>query len=74
MSAGLAETQAATEEMQQQAASQGVTLLPPTPGYGGNMTTDLLSRLAERSESIQNELSSTEGDALSLGVEAGDLR
>jgi hypothetical protein len=74
LSGEVAETQAVTEEMQEQAASQGITLIPPTPGNGGNMTTDLIERLDARADNIQNELSNVEDDARSLGAQPGDLR
>ena len=74
LSGALAETQAATENMQNQAASQGITLIPPAPGNGGNMTTDLIERLDARVGNIQNELGNVEDDARSLGAQPGDLR
>lgn len=74
LSAELAETQAVTADMHDQAAAQGINLLPVTPGNGGNMTTNLLSRLADRSETLQSEASNVEADALSLGVQPSDLR
>jgi hypothetical protein len=74
LSGEISETQAVAADMQQQAASQDISLLPSRPGEGGNMTTDLLSRLADRSESLQNEASSVEDEALSQGVQPGDLR
>ncbi len=60
--------------MQEQAASHGITLTPPTPGNGGNMTTDLIERLNHRADSVQNELSNVEDDARSLGAQPGDFR
>ena len=59
--------------MHDQAAAQGINLLPVTPGNGGNMTTNLLSRLADR-PNLQSEASNVEADALSLGVQPSDLR
>ncbi len=41
----LAENQATLEAMQQQAAAQGITLLPSVTGNGGNLTTNLLDNL-----------------------------
>jgi hypothetical protein len=74
LSAELAETEAVTADMHQQAAAQGFTLLPVAPGNGGNMTTNLLSRISAQSDSLQSETSNVEADALSLGVQPGDLR
>jgi hypothetical protein len=74
LSSELAETQSAAADMQQQAAANGASLLPPTPGFGGNMTTDLQLRLAARADSLRNQISDTEGDALNLNVPPGDLR
>lgn len=70
----IAQTQAATADMQRQAASQNINLLSPASGQGGNMTTDMLARLAARSDDLQNQASSVEGEALSLGAQPGDLR
>jgi hypothetical protein len=74
LSGEISQTQAQVADMQQQAALQNISLLPSTPGQGGNMTTDLLSRLANRSENLQNEASGVEDQALSQGVQPGDLR
>jgi len=74
LSGEISETQDAVADMQQQAASQNINLLPSRPGEGGNMTTDLLSRLADRSEDLQNEASSVEDEALSQGVQPSELR
>jgi hypothetical protein len=70
----LAKTQSVAADMRQQAAANGTSLLPPTPGFGGNMTTDLQSRLAARADKLQNEINNTAGDALGLGTPPGDLR
>ena len=50
-------------DMSAQAASRGASLLPPTPGFGGNMTTDLIQRLDSRASNIQSALNETEDAA-----------
>jgi len=70
----LAENQATLEAMQQQAAAQGITLLPSVPGNGGNLTTNLLDGLSSQVDSLQNTLTDAEDDARTLGVQPGDLR
>jgi hypothetical protein len=60
LSSELAATQAELGDMSSQAASIGATLQPPTPGFGGNMTTDLIERLDNRAGEIQRELEQTE--------------
>jgi hypothetical protein len=46
--------------MSEQATSLGANLQPPTPGFGGNMTTDLIERLDNRASEIQGALDQTE--------------
>lgn len=70
----LAEVQGVVAGMQDQLSAQGMTLLKPTPGEGGNMTTDLLDRLDSRADALQSEISSAEDAAQGFGVPAGDLR
>jgi hypothetical protein len=70
----LTEVQGAVAGMHDQASSQGITLLPPTPGDGGNMTTDLLERLDSRATDLQSVISSAQDEAKGLGVPPGDLR
>lgn len=64
----LAEIQDSLAGMHDQFAAQGITLLQPRPGEGGNMTTDLLSRLDNRASALQNEIKGAEDDARALGV------
>jgi hypothetical protein len=45
----------------------GASLLPPTPGFGGNMTTDLIERLDNRASEIQSALEQTEDTARRIG-------
>jgi hypothetical protein len=70
----LAETQATLDAMQQQAAAQNITLNPITPGEGGNLTTNLVTNLNDRVDTLQNALSDAEDNARTLGVQPGDLR
>jgi hypothetical protein len=60
LSSELAATQVELGDMSSQAASIGATLQPPTPGFGGNMTTDLIERLDNRASEIQRALDQTE--------------
>jgi hypothetical protein len=70
----LAGVQATVASMQDQAASLNATLQPPTPGFGGNPTTDLLERLDAQSAVLQGVIDSADDAARSLGVPPGDLR
>jgi hypothetical protein len=63
----LAATQEQLAAMSEQAAALGANLLPPTPGYGGNMTTDLIERLDNRANEIQSALEQTEDAARQVG-------
>jgi hypothetical protein len=69
--AQLADELNATQEqlaaMSEEAAALGANLLPPTPGYGGNMTTDLIERLDNRANEIQSALERTEDAARRVG-------
>jgi hypothetical protein len=46
--------------MSEQAAAQRANLQPPTPGFGGNMTTDLIERLDNRASEIREALDQSE--------------
>jgi hypothetical protein len=70
----LAQVHGVVADMQDQQAAQNMTLLPPTPGNGGNMTTDLLERLDNRANALQSEINNAEDAARSQGVPPGDLR
>jgi hypothetical protein len=70
----LAQTRQVVADMHEQAAGQGITLLQPTPGDGGNMTTNLLQNLDDRASTLQNQISAVEDDALSAGVEPSALQ
>ena len=63
----LSATQEELAAMSEQAAALGANLLPPTPGYGGNMTTDLIERLDNRAAEIQSALEQTEDAARQVG-------
>lgn len=68
---GLAVTEAV---MQAQAAELHSTLQQPTPGFGGNMTTDLLNRLDNRAAQLQSSIDNADSAARALGIAPGDLR
>jgi hypothetical protein len=70
----LAQVQGVVDGMHDQLSQQGITLLEPKPGEGGNMTTDLLDRLDSRADILQTEISNAEDAARGLGVPTGDLR
>jgi hypothetical protein len=63
-------TQDELSYMSDQAAAIGANLQPPTPGFGGNMTTDLIERLDNRANQIETALDQTEDAARRIG----DLR
>ena len=60
--------------MRQQAADLHATLQTPTPGWGGNMTTDLQERLDNQAASLATTIDSASDAARSLGVPPADLR
>jgi hypothetical protein len=70
----LAQTRAVIASMQQYATARGITLLMPTPGAGGNMTTDLLQRLDARANALQSQLTTIEDDARLAGFQPRLLR
>jgi hypothetical protein len=61
-------TQDQLSDMSAQASAAGANLLPPTPGFGGNMTTDLIQRLNNRAGKIQSALNETEDAARQAGA------
>lgn len=69
----LAQVQNVVAGMKQVAAARRMTLLLPT-GNGGNMTTDLLARLAARANAIRSDISNVEDDARRAGIAPGLLR
>lgn len=70
----LAQVQGVVDAMHDQLSVEGITLLEPTPGEGGNMTTDLLDRLDSRASALQGELSNAEDAARGISALPGDLR
>lgn len=60
LSSELAATQAELGDMSSQVASIGASLQPPTPGFGGNMTTDLIERFDNRASEIRGALDQIE--------------
>jgi len=61
-------TQDELSGMSEQATALGANLQPPTPGFGGNMTTDLIERLDNRANQIQVALDQTEDAARRIGA------
>ena len=55
-------------DMSDAAAAQGITLLPVTPNWGGNLTTNRIQSLDERATQIQNALSENEDAARRAGL------
>jgi hypothetical protein len=55
-------------DMSSQAAAQGIVLLPPTPEWGGNLTTNRIQSLDERAGQLQNALSENEDAARQAGL------
>jgi len=64
----LSATQDELSGMSAQAAALGANLQRPTPGFGGNMTTDFIQRLDNRSARIQEALDQTEESARQAGA------
>jgi hypothetical protein len=59
--------------MSDQAAAQGIVLLPPTPAWGGNLTTNRIQSLDERANQLQNALSENEDAAKQAGLAPSTL-
>ena len=55
-------------EMSSQAAAQGIVLLPPTPGWGGNLTTNRIQSLDNRAKQLQSALGENEDAARQAGL------
>lgn len=55
-------------DMSAQANAAGANLLPPTPGFGGNMTTDLIERLDNRASEIKSALDEADDAARRAGI------
>jgi len=54
--------------MTEEATALGANLQPPTPGFGGNMTTDLIERLDNRADEVRETLDQTEDAARQSGA------
>jgi hypothetical protein len=59
--------------MSNQAAAQGIVLLPPTPAWGGNLTTNRIQSLDERANQLQSALSENEDAAKQAGLAPSTL-
>jgi len=55
-------------DMSNAATAQGITLLPVTPDWGGNLTTNRIQSLDERARQLQNALSENEDAARQAGL------
>ncbi len=55
-------------DMSSQAAAQGMVLLPPTPQWGGNLTTNRIQSLDERANQLQNALGENEDASRQAGL------
>ena len=55
-------------EMSSQAAAQGIVLLPPTPKWGGNLTTNQIQSLDERANQLRSALGENEDAARQAGL------
>jgi hypothetical protein len=64
----LSTTQNELAGMSEQAVALGANLQPPTPGFGGNMTTDLIERLDNRASEIREALDQSEEAARQTGT------
>jgi hypothetical protein len=60
--------------MSAEMAAQGGTLLPPTPGYGGNLTTNLITTLDNRSSEVKQAIDQNEDAARQAGIAPSALR
>jgi len=60
-------------DMSNQAAAQGILLLPVTPQWGGNLTTNKLQSLDERASQLQNALGENEDAARQAGLAPSTL-
>jgi hypothetical protein len=60
-------------DMSNEAATQGIVLLPVTPQWGGNLTTNRIQSLDERASQLQNALGENEDAARQAGLAASAL-
>lgn len=61
-------------DMSSQAAAQGIVLLPPTPQWGGNLTTNRIQSLDERANQLRSALGENEDAARQAGLAPSALR
>jgi hypothetical protein len=59
--------------MSNQAAAQGIVLLPVTPQWGGNLTTNKIQSLDERASQLRNALGENEDAARQAGLAPSTL-
>jgi len=64
----LDDTSQTTVAMQAEVASQGATLLPSDPRWGGNMTTNMLQDLHGQQAAIESEIRATQDEMLRAGL------
>jgi hypothetical protein len=55
-------------DMTSEAAAQGIVLLPPTPQWGGNLTTNRIQSLDQRANQLQSALGENEDAARQAGL------
>jgi hypothetical protein len=55
-------------DMSSEAAAQGIVLLPPTPQWGGNLTTNRIQSLDERASQLRSALGENEDAARQAGL------
>ncbi len=68
LTANLDDVHSELADMSSQAAAQGIVLLPPTPNWGGNLTTNLIQTLDSRAGEIKNALAENEDAARQAGL------
>jgi hypothetical protein len=64
----LAGVQNQLADISNQAAEQGIVLLPVTPGHGGNLLTNRIQSLDARASRLQNALGENEDAAIQAGL------
>ena len=70
----LARTRAVVSGMQDEMDAQRMSLLRAAPGWGGNMTTNLLQRFDRRASTLEGQMRDIEDDARQAGAQPGLLR
>ncbi|MFZ3214835.1 MAG: hypothetical protein WA192_02140 [Candidatus Acidiferrales bacterium] len=74
LAAKLNDVHSEVADMSSQAAAQGIVLLPPTPDWGGNLTTNLIQTLDSRAGAIKNAIAENEDAARQAGLPPSALR